>query len=80
MGDIRLRVICVYGPQGRVARGELVECVAPHCATNRVLVVGGDFNLELGGTGEVSVEAWRVLFSALPLIWTGVIPVGSRSV
>ena len=68
VGELKLRVICVYGPQGRVARRELVECVAPHCATNRVLVVGGDFNVELGGTGEVSVAAWRVLFSGHSLV------------
>ena len=68
VGALKMRVVCVYGPQGRVEMEELVGSLAPHCATNRALVVGGDFNLELGGTGEGSVGAWRALFRGHGLV------------
>lgn len=68
VGAFKMRVVCVYGPQGRVEMEELVGSLAPHCATNRALVVGGDFNLELGGTGEGSVGAWRALFRGHGLV------------
>ena len=68
VGASKLRVICVYGPQERLGRGELVAGVAPHLATNRALVVGGDFNFELGGTGEGSAGVWRDLFAGHRLV------------
>lgn len=68
LGDFRLRIIGVYGPQTVPERREMVESLAPLCATNRVLIVGGDFNVELGGVGDSSVGAITGLMASHGLV------------
>ena len=53
-GTSKLRVIVVYGPQTQRERLEMFELVEPHLATNRQVIVGGDFNVQLGKGGDSS--------------------------
>ncbi len=53
-GTVKLRVIVVYGPQTPTERQEVFGLVEPHFATDRQVIVGGDFNVELGKGGDTS--------------------------
>lgn len=53
-GTGKLRVLVVYGPQTSAERQEMFGLLEPHLATNRQVIVGGDFNVELGKGGDAS--------------------------
>ena len=53
-GTLKLRVIVVYGPQTASERKEMVAQLEPHLATSRQVILGGDFNVELGKGGDTS--------------------------
>ena len=54
--DCKFRLVVVYGPQVVADRREMVDCLTPLCVTNRKLVIGGDFNTDLG-RGGIAVPA-----------------------
>lgn len=59
-GSLKLRVIVVYGPQTPAERQEVFGLVESYLATNRQVIVGGDFNVELGRggtTGEQGISS-----------------------
>lgn len=53
-GSVKLSVIVVYGPQIPAERNDFFGLVEPHLATNRQVIVGGDFNVELGKGRDTS--------------------------
>jgi len=53
-GTRKLRVIVVYGPQSPAERTNLFTLVEPFLVTNRQVIIGGDFNVELGKGGDAS--------------------------
>ncbi|KAF3859140.1 hypothetical protein F7725_021539 [Dissostichus mawsoni] len=53
-GTRKLRVIVVYGPQSPAERTNLFTSVEPFLVTNRQVIIGGDFNVELGKGGDAS--------------------------
>ena len=53
-GTNKLRVVVVYGPQTQRERQEMFGLVETHLATNRQVIVGGDFNVQLGKGGDTS--------------------------
>ena len=65
---LKLRVFGVYGPQGVVERGDMFEGMIPHLMTNRTVIVGGDFNCELGGGGDTSVKKLETLMKVYKLV------------
>ncbi|CAB1347335.1 unnamed protein product [Coregonus sp. 'balchen'] len=66
--DDRYRVIVVYGPQLAAGRREMVDCLAPLCATNRHLVIGGDFNIDIGRGRDSSAGAIAGLMACHGLV------------
>ncbi|CAB1340743.1 unnamed protein product [Coregonus sp. 'balchen'] len=66
--DDRYRVIVVYGPQLAAGRREIVDCLAPLCATNRHLVIGGDFNIDIGRGRDSSAGAIAGLMACHGLV------------
>lgn len=55
-GAVKLRVIVVYGPQTPAKRKGMFAQVEPYLVTNRQVILGGDFNVELGRGGDDSGE------------------------
>uniref|UniRef100_A0A8K9V1F6 Reverse transcriptase domain-containing protein n=1 Tax=Oncorhynchus mykiss TaxID=8022 RepID=A0A8K9V1F6_ONCMY len=66
--EARYRLIGVYGPQVAAYRREMVDCLAPLCVTNRHLVIGGDFNIDLGVGGDSSAGAISGLMACHGLV------------
>ena len=66
--EARYRLIGVYGPQVAADRREMVDCLAPLCVTNRHLVIGGDFNIDLGVGGDSSAGAITGLMACHGLV------------
>ena len=64
----KLRVLVVYCPQGVVERGEMFEAMVPNLVTNRRIIVGGDFNCELGGGGDTSVRKLEAMMKMFKLV------------
>ena len=58
-GGVSFRLVCVYGAQRAGERGELFRALLDLLVTNRVLVVGGDFNCVLGDQGDSSAGQLR---------------------
>ena len=53
---LKFRVVGVYGPQTAAERREMVDSMAPLMVTNRQLIVWGDFNAVLDGSGDASAD------------------------
>ena len=53
---LKFRVVGAYGPQTAAERREMVDSMAPLMVTNRQLIVGGDFNAVLDGSGDASAD------------------------
>lgn len=67
-GSIKLRVIAVYGPQ-RLSEWEGIwGQIEPHLATNREIIFGGDFNIDLGREKEGRGAHWCKFLSARGLV------------
>ena len=66
--DSRYRLVVVYGPQAAADRREMVDCLTPLCVTNRHLVIGGDFNIDLGIGGDSSAGAITGLMACHGLV------------
>ena len=69
-GGVQLRVICIYGPQAVGERAELFKQLETFCATNRCLILGGDFNCNLV-SGDTSVGVLKRLMSSFNLMDAG---------
>ena len=67
-GSLKLRVIVVYGPQTPAEREEVFGLMEPHLVTNRQVIVGGDFNVELGGTGMTRKQYISLLLEGHGLV------------
>lgn len=47
-GANKMRVFAIYGSHTSAGRQEMFALLEPHLGTNRQVIVGGDFNVELG--------------------------------
>ncbi|CAB1343287.1 unnamed protein product [Coregonus sp. 'balchen'] len=54
--------------EGEAGRREMVDCLAPLCATNRHLVIGGDFNINIGRGRDSSAGAIAGLMACHGLV------------
>lgn len=52
---LRFRFICVYAPADRGGRREVFRDIEPVCFTNRILVLGGDFNISFESVDDFSL-------------------------
>lgn len=57
-GGRKLRVVCVYAPVTAPQRVEAFQELAKVLIMNRVLIVGGDFNVDLEGGGSRAALCW----------------------
>lgn len=55
-GVEKLRVIVAYGPQTPAGRKGMFSQAEPYLATSRQIIVGGDYNVEIGQGGDTSGE------------------------
>ena len=67
-GPVKMRVVVVYGPQTPAERQDMFGLVEPHLVTNRQVILGGDFNQEIGKGGDSSCTFFSNLMATHGLV------------